>query len=143
MTDGRTQAVEYQKTVTVDGEDYKVHLLPPSRAYKLATKLTKMIGEPLGTMAGSMGDEAKSATALPMAIKALTTNLADDDSLVLIKALMETVTFENKPLNFESHFQGRLGLMLKLVAKVVEVQFADFMGAVVEMVKDAIAAVKA
>lgn len=128
------RAIELQKELTIDGEDYKIHMLPPSRAFKLAVRLTKFIGEPVAAMAASAGDGEKVAAVLPAAIKSLMNNLDEDGTLSLIQQLLESVTQKNKQLNFEHHFAGRLGHMLKLTTKVVEVQFSDFFESIGDMV---------
>lgn len=126
------RGIEYQREVTVDSETYKVHLLPPSRAIGLSVRLMKIVGEPLAAMAGQSDNME---TALPTAVRALTTRLDESEVLGLIQKLLETVTQGNKPVVFETHFQGRLGHMLKLVAKIVEVQFGDFFTGIGDLVK--------
>jgi len=115
-----------------------VHLLMPSKAFKMATILTKMIGEPLAAMASAparKGKELDLTGSLPTAVKALTANLADEGTLQMVKDLVGTCTYNNAPINFESHFQGKLGHLFKLVAVVVEVQFKDFFEAIIGQVK--------
>jgi hypothetical protein len=77
-------------------------------------------------MAAAGGEASKATEALPAAVRALCQNLNEKEVLDLIKELLTSATQKNNPVNFEEHFQGRLGHMIKVVAKVVEVQFADF-----------------
>ena len=126
--------VELQKEVLIDGQEYKIHMLPPSRAFKLAVRLTKFVGEPVAAMAANAGDGERVASVLPAAVKSLMANLDEEGTLELIKQLLDSVTQKNKQLNFEIHFAGKLGHMLKLTSKVVEVQFSDFFESIGEMV---------
>ena len=132
-------SIEYQKNVKVDGQTYKVVLLPPTRALKIAMKLTKLIGEPMAAMAGAGGDEISSAKALPAAVKALMERIDEDSVLDLIKEMIGTCVKENKSLNFEDEFHGRLGHLIKLFAAVLEVQFKDFFTDLAGMLKQSLA----
>jgi hypothetical protein len=131
LNPGRVDAIEYQKDVEVDGSTYCVHLLSPSKALKLSFKLTKLVGEPMAQMANaSQGKDV--AELLPIAVRALLSRLDENEVLGIIKEMVATCTLENKPINFEDSFQGRLGHLVKLVAKVMEVQFSDFFAGLAE-----------
>jgi hypothetical protein len=119
---------ELQKYVDVDGRTYKVHMLSPSKAFKISAKLFKLIGEPMAALAASSDkkNEEKATQAIPMAVKALCHNLDEEAVLILIKELIATTSYDNKSINFEDHFQGKLGLLMKLLVKIIEVQFGDF-----------------
>jgi len=142
-TAGRGNNPELQRMVTVDGEEYKIVTFGPTKAFTLAARLTKFIGEPLASMAGAVGSEQKAAEMLPLAVKSLCNNLDEDAVLSLIKELLNSVSQRNKMLDFEQHFQGRLGHMIKLVGKVVEVQFADFFSELGGSLAEAMEKVKA
>jgi len=130
---GRVNEIEYQKTVEVDGLDYKVHLLSPTRSIKWSVKLTKIIGEPVAGLASS-GD---GLSGLQNAVKSLLSRCDEGEVLELMKAMVETCTHKNKKLNFEDDFHGRVGHLLKLTSKVMEVQFGDFFDGLATVVKEA------
>ena len=115
------------KTVMVDNVEYKINVLPPSKAIKLLTKLTKLIGKPMASMASGSSEEERSKL-IPMAVGALTESLDEDQTLNLVQQLMTCVTKENQMLKFEQEFQGRLGVLLKLCKEVLEVNYSDFLG---------------
>lgn len=128
---GREQAIEYQKDVEVDSEIYRVHLLSPTKALQLSVKLTKLVGEPLANMAGA--SEGNMQQLLPLAVRALVARLDEGEVVALVRTMVDTCKHNNKPINFEADFQGRLGHLVKLVAKVMEVQFGDFFTGLAEM----------
>ena len=137
---GRVDAIEYQKEVEIDGETYKIHLLPPTRALQFSVKLTKLIGEPLANMAAAQDKDP--AELLPLAVRALVSRLDEGEVVTLVKAMAETCTKNNQKINFEADFQGRLGHLVKLVGKVMEVQFGGFFSGLSEMLGQAMQGVK-
>lgn len=118
--------IQYQTIASVDNFNYKIVAFGPSQGFKLAARLMKFVGEPVAAMASAAGNEAKALEVIPLAVKALCSNLDEDSVLSLIKELLTSVVYQNKQINFEEHFQGRLGHMMKVVGKVVEFQFKDF-----------------
>ena len=132
MDAGRA-GVQYQKTVHIDGYDYKIHSLIPSKAFKLGARLAKVVGEPLAAMASASGDADKAGEFLPKAIKALQANLDEEQVWTLIKDLLCSVEFESKFFNqasIETHFQARIGHLFDLFGEVVKFQFSDFFSAI-------------
>lgn len=113
------------KTVVYGDTEYMITMLPPSRAIKLLTKLTKIVGEPMAKMAAAAGDQKDEM--IPMAIAALTSKLEAEEVLALVKELMTCVTKDNKSINFETEFMGKLGTVLKLCKEVLEVNYSDFL----------------
>lgn len=149
---GRSSAIEYQKTVSVDGENYKFISLAPSKAFVMAMKLTKYIGEPIAAMAktadkkpGKKGakEEMDVGDALQGAVKTLLENLDEIALLNMIKELMLATEHDGKQVQFESHFQARLGHMMKVFAAAVEYQFSDFFSAIGQSIADVMGKVKA
>ena len=119
-------AVEYKKEVVVDGETYEIHVLPPTRSLKLLTKLAKIAGEPFAQMAGAGKNEDKMAELLPMVFGALAKRLDDDVVISIIHQLVATAQFDGKPIQFERHFQAKLGTLFVLLKAILEVQYSDF-----------------
>lgn len=126
--------IDYNPSVTIDDQAFNIALLMPSKAFELGAKLLKLVGEPVAALAISKG-EADFQQALPMAVRALTSNMDNKDTLALIKLLFQTVSIDGKMINFEEYFQGRMGHMFKVLVAVVNVQFSDFFQGVAESMK--------
>lgn len=139
MTEARGP-VEYQKHRTIDGEEYKIHVMTPSTSIKLLTRIFKLLGEPfaemaVGVKAAKNEDEAneQAMKLLPVAVRALVSRMDENEVMGVVQQLTSAVTVDNKQISFERHFQGRLGHLLKLLSACVEVQYGDFLGALAEM----------
>jgi len=140
-------SIEYQKTVEVGDDEYTIHVLPPTEALKLLGRIVKIIGEPFSELMRGAGEELDgdverkaaaekaAAEAIPLAARALCRRLDEDEVVAIIKKLMQSVNYDNSPVsrNFERHFQGRLGHLMKVTYATLEVQYEDFLGAVSEM----------
>lgn len=131
--------LEMQKMVTIDGEDYKLHCFGPTRAITLGVRLNKMILEPIVGMSGAAGDESKLSETLMTCARTLTKNMDASETVGIIKELINCVTYQNKSINFETHFMGRLGHLSKVVGEVVRFQFSDFTSAIGQVFRDLIA----
>lgn len=122
------------KTVVVGDVEYKINLLPPTRSIKLLTKISKVIGEPMATMSGA-GDEKKVEDLMPKAVQLLMANMDEDSVIIIIKEMMSCVFKENKSINFEIEFLGRLDVMFDLCKEVLEVNYKEFLGKIMALVK--------
>lgn len=118
---------QFQVEKELDSEKYVITMLAPTSALKMLTRLIKLIGEPLSLLYGDSEQEV--AKVLPKAVSALVSRLDENQVEGLVKDLLKCVVYHNQPLNFELHFQGRLGHLFKLLAAVLEVQYGDFLGA--------------
>lgn len=121
--------IQMNHRVDVDGTVYDIMLFAPTRALKLQIRLARIIGAPMAEMVKvSMGADV--GNILPQAVSLLMQKMDDTDEVVsLIKELMACVTKEKKMLDFDTEFRGRLGTMVLLLKKVIEIQFEDFMRA--------------
>lgn len=133
--------INYQPEVQVEGSTYKVHLLAPEASFLMSARLTRLVGEPLSMLAAAADDDEdatqkKIVEILPMAVRSLVKNVDEAQALQLIKDLINTVSFENKPINFQRHFHGRMGHLYALVGEVVKVQFKDFFFALSQSIAD-------
>lgn len=132
-TNGRT--IEYQKDITIDGESYKVHTMQPEKAFLWMARLTKLIGEPITHMAKGNASEDGAVEALPRAVGALMSRLDEREVLEFAKVMISTVSQGAKFLDFNEHFQGRLGHLFKVFVAATEVQFSDFFAEIVATVQ--------
>lgn len=133
-TTGR--GVELSKEIMVESEGYRLVCFSPTRAIVLGAKLGKLILEPLAGMAGVAGGEDKLSETLMLCSRTLMKNMDANEVVNLIKELLTCVSQSNKLLNFDQHFQGRLGHMSKLIAEVIQYQFADFTAAIGQAVAE-------
>lgn len=126
--------VDYNPSVTIDDQVFNIALLMPSKAFELGAKLLKLVGEPVAALAMSKS-EADLLQALPLAVRGLTSNMDNKETLSLIKILFQTVSLNGKSINFEEYFQGRMGHMFKVLIALINIQFSDFFQGVAESMK--------
>lgn len=114
------------RDVTVDDKRYSVTQFSATKGTKILTRLTMLLGEPLSVFMADQ--EADAQKVLPVAISALCARLDEDVVVNTLKELMDGVRDENGPIQFDTHFAGRFGHMFKLLPKILEVQYGDFLG---------------
>lgn len=139
-------------TREIDGMTVEVFLLPPTHALKVLTRLSKIVGEPLGLAAGALladkpaesrGDaEAPPASVatkdIPDAVigkvlAAFTDRLDEGVVLDTLKLVMASVFVKTgddagtRKVNLEQDFLGKTLTMLKAFAFALEVNFSDFL----------------
>jgi hypothetical protein len=115
--------------IVVDGATYSVTQFSATKGMKLLTRLTKILGEPMSVF---MSDEnADAQKVLPVAIAALSERLEEDMVVQTVKELMDGVRDSDGPIQFDTHFAGKFGHLFKLLAKILEVQYGDFFGALI------------
>lgn len=112
--------------VEIDGHKYTLVQSPATVALKNMATLTKLIGEPLAMAAGGMNEDV--GAFLPKAVKVLSEKLDEDKVVGLVKDLLKSAVYNGQPVTaiFDTHFQGRLGSMFKLLLEVLKHQYADF-----------------
>ena len=123
-TEGRT--VQLTHHVVIDSQQFTISLFAPTRALKILARLTKLAGEGMAVMAQAGGKGADPLLLLPQAVKIILSRLDEDEFVGLTKELVACVSVDKKMLTFDTFFQGRLGLLMKVLSKVIEVQFLDF-----------------
>jgi len=114
----------------VDGEAYQVSQFGASQGLKVLTTLTKLVGPSISMAFGAEGQTSETAQAevIGRAVNALCEKLDEEKVLNLIKTLIDTALVgEGKKIVFETHFQGRLGHLFKVLKAVLEVQYGDFL----------------
>lgn len=136
-------------TREIDGLKVEVFLLPPKQALKVLTRLSKIVGEPLGLAAGALlgGQKGAETEAVPLsarevqvdvlgkAVAALTDRLDEQVVLDTVETLLGSVHVKTaddngtRPVRMEHDFKGKTLTMLKVVAFALEVNFSDFFGA--------------
>jgi broad specificity phosphatase PhoE len=136
--------------INLDGCSYRITKFPARKGFKLFADLGKLIGPALAELSeasgGSTDIEAASAAlsgsgALSRAAKALFDGLDNPKAENLINELAGVTMFDpdggenHRPLKpaLDTHFQGRLGGMLKWLKAGLEVQFGDLADALAEV----------
>lgn len=119
--------MRYEQEVVVDGEHYLVHQFPATKAMKMLTRIVKLIGEPVSVLSDGFNSDAKEI--LPKAVRALAERLDENVVEQTVKDLLRSV-FQGGTCvadRFDTHFQGRIGHMFKLLAEVLRYQYGDFL----------------
>lgn len=140
---------EQQGGVTKEVGDLtvEVFMLPPKQAMKVLTRLTKVVGQPLGALASGLmgekpGENAKGLAdrdlppdIIERALVAFTDRLEEDMVTETIDIMFSVVHIQSgddvgtRPIRMDTDFRGKTLLMLKVFAAALEVNFADFFSA--------------
>lgn len=139
----------------IDGSLYEFHTMPAKAALKVLTRLTKVVGEPLGLLgdallgggkAGAVGAEGDGLVkgaletdipqgALGKVLAAVTDRLDENQVLETVELVLVSVYVQGpsdagtRTIRFEQDFGGRMLTMLKVFAAALEVNFSDFFAA--------------
>lgn len=119
----------------IDGKSYEFAQFPAQQSLKNLTRLSKLIGEPLSLLIalGSKQEEGEQAVSdgeiLGKAAKALFDKM---DSNEVISLIMEFTSgtaclCDGKKVNFDLHYQGKIGHLFKVFVASLEVQYKDFL----------------
>jgi hypothetical protein len=124
--------------VNVDGEEYEIFDLPPRKALSVLTRITKIALEPIGNFVSSMEGDALLDTQidpqmLGKALAALSQRLDEEPVIKTVDEVFEYVHKKTKKggfiqVNIDTDFSGRIGHMLKVLYKALEVNYSDFLG---------------
>lgn len=111
------------KSKEINGRKYTVSMFPAGTGFQIMFELKNALGPAVGSL---IGDKAE------MVLTMLGGDLSKEGALDLILRLLELTTVEGTGEGlgvedaFNNHFAGRYGELLKVLAFVVEVNFADF-----------------
>lgn len=114
---------EVTKEKEIDGKILRVTKLPATRGIRLSYKLSKVLG--IGFAAGASSETTAN---LGSAVELMFKQLPEDEFVQLVKGLLETATYDNKPVgsNFDTLFQGKMGALMQAVIFAIETNFEDF-----------------
>lgn len=114
----------------IDGEAWKVTLLPTTKGLDIGRRLLKLVGPAFGTAVGAVGPEGildADVGKLGAALGSLSEKLGEPDAAALVKELVTTGVFLNDaPLtvgSFEVVFQGKYATLLQVAMFVIEVNY--------------------
>lgn len=132
--------IQNSKEVTIGKQRYLITHPQVETAWEIGIELTKLIGEPISTMAvGGVSDGA--GQALAQAVRSFLGKLDAKTSFLLIKKILASVEYqgqEGEPnrktlLNdaaIKVQFQGNTGNMFRLAGEVVSFTHEDFFEAI-------------
>ena len=139
-------------TERIDDNEYEFLQIPVKQSLRILTRLLKLVGEPMGQAAGAFGngtggnilDREINFDLLGKAMGALTEKLDEDLVVNTISELLEHVNVKNDGgcfvrMDMELFFGRRIGHLLKVVRKTLEVNYADFLGDITGVVSSKIA----
>ena len=128
--------------VEIDGVTYSFEKWGAQNSLLTLIKISKIIGKPLGKIVGSAitgGEGLKTQVSPDMiadACQALLENLDEGPTMDLVKKLSsEKLLCDGKKVSFDTHYQDNLMHLFKVIRASLEVQYSDFLGALLGMVK--------
>lgn len=138
----------------IDGKTYEIWHLPTEQAIKMLTKLTKLIGEPLGksiggltSNSGSILDAQINYDFIGAGIGLLANKLDEDEVLGIVKTMLKYVNKKNEKggfieVNLEIDFQGEIMHLLNVVRASLEHNFSDFFAGIKSRLKEVLPTLK-
>ena len=127
-------------TREIGGDVYTVSQFSATLASKYLIRLGKIIGGPMSMIFDSEtlqkakdGDlDPKNVTDgdvknLSSAVKLLFGNMDEERDVAFIKALLEKTLINNKQIDLDVDFSGKIGTLMKVLIFVLEVNFQDFL----------------
>lgn len=125
-------------TSTIDGQKYEVGHWTVDKQIGIMTRLIKLLGEPLamtfmGAMSGGKKDvksilETDMTKGIGEAVRSLVLRLNEEEVKSLLREIAtDSIICDNKPFDYNTHFMGRIGHLLKVVMFSVRHQYADFL----------------
>lgn len=111
----------------IDGLKYEITQFSATKSLKLLTRLASYFSEPIGIIIDKGGFNAElSSNLISQIANSLFTKLDEVQVDRTIKELLEGVRCEGKIILFDTHFQGRLFHLFKVLKAILEVQYSDF-----------------
>lgn len=119
----------------INGRQYYVVQMAPTKAIVLQLRLTKILGGAIGALAPALSaksglDGTGRSAAMAGAIGALFANATEEEVFSLIREVVSTAKVDGQRIEMDKHFQGEfLGDVYKVFFWVLGVNFASFFGA--------------
>lgn len=123
---------------TIDGHDYEFSIFGAKKSIKVLVRLSKILGKPFGLLMGSFKGPGKmlerevDTDLMSLAFSALTDNLDSDEVIDILETLVagDYILCDGKKVIFDTHYEGRLDHLMKVVMIALEVQYGNFSGAI-------------
>ena len=125
------------QNVEIDGHMYLIGDWPVDKANGYFVWIVKTLGE---GVAGLLGDditglkdiletELANGKLLQQFIAGLTDKIEEGDVIRRSRQITEGLICDNVPIEYNTHFQGRLFHLYKVMFYVLKAQYSDFLGA--------------
>lgn len=125
----------------VDEHEYSFQQFGTKQSLKYLFRLSKIIGKPiaLAMASGFVGPAKESVLDNPVkpellaeAVEALVSQCDENETLDLIESFCgkDSCLCDDKPINFNLHYEGRLDHLFRVLAAALEVQYGNFFGAI-------------
>lgn len=123
--------MKFRPTTEVDlaGHNFEITHWSPTKVMKNLPKIGRYVAVPMATIGGSMASGGQNLSeALPTAILYLFEQMEEDDLNKLFSLILEDVSVDGggDKVNIDDVFQDNVFDLLKLVAKVLEVNYGCF-----------------
>lgn len=120
------------RTKVIDSLNISVQQFPATIAWKIQVKLIKLFGPSIGAVMGDFDLDSynlKDTNSIAMSVEKLVNELDPDDSLKLIFELCSFTWVNDKEFQniFDKEFAGKLIIVYKIVAFVLEVNYGNFL----------------
>lgn len=131
--------------VIVDNKEYIIYQIPPMYGIKILLRLVKIAGEPAAMAFALVAEKDKlskenlldidiNPDLAGLIMQRLISGIDEDEITETIISLMKYVKVGSEKkaveVNLDVHFGGKMLSMFKVIGKVIEVNFADFLGGV-------------
>lgn len=132
----------------VDGNVYSFQQFNTTKSLKIMSRLSKILLEPITLFFASAGGKASSGNLLDRqldkdmlgkAVRSLTDRMDEDEVINLIKELTanDNLLVDGKKVDFDTHYEGRLDHLFKVLYAALEVQYGNFLGALIARIGSA------
>lgn len=137
----------------IDKETYEIWHLPAELAITTLTKLTRIIGEPMGkamggleSSSGSLMDANVNFNIIGHAIGLLASRLDENEVMLIIKTMLKYVHKKEsngklRECDLELDFQGRIMHLFKVVQASLEFNYSDFFAGIKSRLKEVFPAI--
>lgn len=121
----------------IEGKLYEFEQFGAKKSLATLIRLMKLVGKPLALMFGSIKSGEKlldmdmKSEMISAALAALTENMDSSEVISLMEELCATKCLcDGKKINFDSHFEGKLPHLFKVLWAALEVQYGNFFDAI-------------
>lgn len=122
-------------TKQVDEHSYQFEQFGAKEALKVLMRLSKLTGKPFVLALGAYEGKGKplNMAAVSEAASLLFQAMDETETLTLFELLTaKKVLCDGKNINFDTHYEGRLTHLFKVLQTALEVQYGNFFSAVSE-----------
>lgn len=128
----------HSKECTIGEHVYTISQFPAEQATKVLVKLSHIVGESISLFASGVGDKQALKAIIPKALTAMIYRLDPDQTVVILKELMSCCIIRGQGSTtadkvYNTHFQGKLGDVMKLAVEVINFNYENFFDVVASL----------